>query len=116
MPVLSPREQILGLMQQYETAYETLDVDLLGSLYPSVPIQVKNSFGNFKSLSLQMDAIEGPSVDRSTAGRTASAIYRIVQTIEPKVGKSTTSRHRATFQFAGVGDAWIIVSVVWEAE
>ena len=103
-------------MQQYQTAYETLDVDLLGSLYPSVPIQVKNSFQNFKSLRLRMEVIEGPTIDRSTAGRTASAVYRLVQTIEPKLGKSTTSRHRATFQYAGIGNAWIIVDVSWEAE
>lgn len=115
-PTLAPREQILALMQQYETAYESLDVDLLGSLYPSVPLAVKNSFQHFDSLSLEMEPIEGPTVDRSTAGRTAIAVYRIVQTIDPKVGKETTSRHRATFQFAGVGNAWIIVGVKWDAE
>jgi tetratricopeptide (TPR) repeat protein len=113
---LAPREQILGLMARYETAYETLDVDLLGALYPSVPLAVKNSFQNFESLTLDMQPLAGPSLDRSTAGRTATATYRIVQTIEPKIGKKTTSRHQASFQFAGIGNAWIIVSIDWNAE
>jgi hypothetical protein len=39
-----------------------------------------------------------------------------VQTVEPKVGKTTVSRHRATFLFAGVGSSWIIVRVDFQQE
>jgi serine/threonine protein kinase len=113
---LSPEEQIQELMRKYEAAYESLDVPALGAIYPSVPISVKNSFSNFKSLQLEMSPIAPPEVSRSTAGPTASAVYRIVQSIEPKVGKRTVSRHRATFLFAGVGSAWIIVRVDWANE
>lgn len=103
-------------MRRYEAAYETLDVNALGAIYPSVPLSVKNSFRNFKTLELQMEPIAPPAASRSTAGPTASAVYRIIQTVEPKVGKKTVSRHRASFLFAGVGTAWIIVRVDWEAE
>lgn len=103
-------------MRQYESAYESLDVNALGALYPSVPLSVKNSFQNFKSLDLRMEPISGPEVSRSTAGPTATAVYRVVQTVEPKVGKTTVSRHRATFVFAGVGSAWIIVRVDFAQE
>jgi serine/threonine-protein kinase len=111
-----PEEQVTELMLRYEKAYESLDVDALGSIYPAVPLSVKNSFRNFKSLDLRMEPISGPEVSRTTAGPTATAVYRIVQTVEPKVGKTTVSRHRATFLFAGVGSAWIIVRVDFEQE
>jgi serine/threonine-protein kinase len=111
-----PEEQVAELMRRYEQAYERLDVDALGSIYPAVPISVKNSFRNFKSLDLQMEPISGPEVSRTTAGPTATAVYRVVQTVEPKVGKTTVSRHRATFLFAGVGSAWIIVRVDFQQE
>jgi len=113
---LRPEEQIAELMRQYESAYESLDVNALGALYPSVPLSVKNSFQNFKSLDLRMEPISGPEVSRSTAGPTATAVYRVVQTVEPKVGKTTVSRHRATFVFAGVASAWIIVRVDFEQD
>lgn len=103
-------------MRQYQAAYEGLDVSALGGVYPQVPVEVKNSFQNFKSLSLDMEAIEPPTISSATAGRTAQAVYRIVQTIEPKIGKRVQTRHQATFQFAGLGDAWIITQVVWKRE
>jgi len=103
-------------MEQYKTAYETLDVYRLGTLYPSVPLAVKNSFQNFESLTIDMEALSGPSLDSATGGRTATAIYRVVQTVEPKDGQRTTSRQRATFQFAEVGSGWIILDVRWESE
>jgi len=111
-----PEEQVSELMRRYEQAYESLDVDTLGAIYPAVPISVKNSFQNFKSLDLQMEPISAPEVSRSTAGPTATAVYRVVQTVEPKVGKTTVSRHRATFLFAGVGSAWIIVRVDFQQD
>ena len=103
-------------MEQYKTAYETLDVYRLGVLYPSVPRAVKNSFQDFESLTIDMETLSGPSLDSSTGGRTASAIYRIVQTIEPKMGNRTTTRQKATFQFAEIGSAWIILGVQWESQ
>jgi hypothetical protein len=103
-------------MRRYEQAYESLDVDALGAIYPAVPISVKNSFQNFETLDLRMEPISGPEVSRSTAGPTATAVYRVVQTVEPKVGKTTISRHRATFLFAGVGSAWIIVRVDFQQD
>jgi hypothetical protein len=111
-----PEEQVSELMRRYEQAYENLDVDTLGAIYPAVPLSVKNSFQNFKSLDLQMEPISGPEVSRTTAGRTATAVYRVVQTVEPKVGKTTVSRHRATFLFAGVGSALIIVRVDFQQD
>ena len=111
-----PEEQVSDLMRRYERAYESLDVDALGAIYPAVPISVKNSFRNFESLDLQMEPISGPEVSRSTAGPTATAVYRVVQTVEPKVGKTTISRHRATFLFAGVGSSWIIVRVDFQQD
>ena len=111
-----PEEQVSELMRRYQQAYESLDVDALGAIYPAVPISVKNSFQNFKTLDLQMEPISGPEVSRSTAGPTATAVYRVVQTVEPKVGKTTVSRHRATFLFAGVGSAWIIVRVDFQQD
>jgi hypothetical protein len=113
---LRPDEQISALMRQYEAAYESLDVNALGAIYPSVPLSVKNSFQNFKSLDLRMETLTAPEVSRSTAGPTATAVYRVIQTVEPKVGKTTVSRHRATFVFAGVGSAWIIVRVDFQPE
>jgi hypothetical protein len=103
-------------MRQYQAAYENLDVGGLGAIYPAVPLAVKNSFLNFKSLDLRLDPVSGPEVSRSTAGPTATAVYRLVQTVEPKVGKTTVSRTRATFLFAGVGSAWIIVRVDFEPD
>ncbi len=103
-------------MRRYEQAYESLDVNALGAIYPAVPLAVKNSFQNFKSLDLSMETLSGPEVSRSTAGPTATAVYRVVQTVEPKVGKTNVSRHRATFLFAGVGTAWIIVRVDFQQE
>jgi serine/threonine-protein kinase len=114
--VLRPEEQIAELMRQYESAYETLDVNALGAIYPAVPLNVKNSFQNFKSLDLRMEPISPPEMSRSTAGPTATAVYRVVQTVVPKVGKTTVSRNRATFTFAGVGSAWIIVRVDFREE
>jgi serine/threonine protein kinase len=108
---LRPEDQIRDLMRQYRAAYENLDVAGLGAIYPAVPLSVKNSFQNFNSLTLRMEPISGPEISRSTAGPTATAVYRLVQTMEPKVGKTTVSRTRATFLFAGVGAAWIIVRV-----
>jgi hypothetical protein len=103
-------------MRRYEQAYENLDVNALGAIYPAVPLAVKNSFQNFKTLELSMETLSGPEVSRSTAGPTATAVYRVVQRVEPKVGKTNVSRHRATFVYAGVGTAWIIVRVDFEAE
>jgi serine/threonine protein kinase len=113
---LTPEEQIEDLMRKYEAAYESLDVASLGAIYPAVPLSVKTSFQNFKSLELEMSPIAAPEISRSTAGPTASAAYRIVQSVEPKVGKRTVSRHRASFLFAGVGSSWIIVRVDWTSE
>jgi serine/threonine-protein kinase len=115
-PPVRPEEQVADLMRRYEQAYESLDVDALGSIYPAVPLSVKNSFQNFKSLDLRMEPISGPEVSRTTAGPTATAVYRVVQTVEPKVGKTTVSRHQATFLFAGVGSSWIIVRVDFQQE
>jgi len=115
-PPVRPEEQVSELMRRYEQAYESLDVEALGAIYPAVPISVKNSFQNFKALDLRMEPISGPEVSRSTAGPTATAVYRVVQTVEPKVGKTTVSRHRATFLFAGVGSAWIIVRVDFQQD
>ncbi len=110
-PPVRPEEQIADLMRRYEQAYENLDVNALGAIYPAVPLVVKNSFQNFKTLALSMESLSGPEVSRTTAGPTATAVYRVVQTVEPKVGKTTVSRHQATFLYAGVGTAWIIVRV-----
>ena len=115
-PPVRPEEQVAELMRRYEEAYESLDVNALGAIYPAVPLSVKNSFQNFKTLDLQMEPISGPEVSRTTAGPTATAVYRVVQTVEPKVGKTTLSRHRATFLFAGVGSAWIIVRVDFQQD
>jgi hypothetical protein len=103
-------------MRRYEQAYENLDVNALGAIYPAVPLAVKNSFQNFKTLELSMETLSGPELSRSTAGLTATAVYRVVQRVEPKVGKTNVSRHRATFVYAGVGTAWIIVRVDFEDE
>jgi hypothetical protein len=103
-------------MRRYEQAYENLDVNTLGAIYPAVPLAVKNSFQNFKTLELSMETLSGPELSRSTAGLTATAVYRVVQRVEPKVGKTTVSRHRATFVYAGVGGAWIIVDVDFKDE
>jgi hypothetical protein len=110
-PPVRPEDQIAELMHRYEAAYEGLDVNALGAIYPAVPLAVKNSFQNFKTLELSLQPISGPEVSRSTAGPTATAVYRVLQTVEPKVGKTTVSRHQATFLYAGVGTAWIIVRV-----
>jgi serine/threonine-protein kinase len=110
-PPVRPEDQIAELMRRYEAAYEGLDVNALGAIYPAVPLAVKNSFQNFKTLELSLQPISGPEVSRSTAGPTATAVYRVLQTVEPKVGKTTVSRHEATFLYAGVGTAWIIVRV-----
>jgi tetratricopeptide (TPR) repeat protein len=110
-PPVRPEDQIADLMRRYEAAYEGLDVNALGAIYPAVPLAVKNSFQNFKTLELSLQPISGPEVSRSTAGPTATAVYRVVQTVEPKVGKTTVSSHQATFLYAGVGTAWIIVRV-----
>jgi serine/threonine-protein kinase len=115
-PPVRPEDQIEDLLRRYQEAYESLDVNALGAVYPAVPLSVKNSFQNFKSLDLRMEPISGPEVSRTTAGPTATAVYRVVQTVEPKVGKTTVSRHRATFLFAGVGSAWIIVRVDFREE
>jgi serine/threonine-protein kinase len=115
-PPVRPEDQIADLMRRYEQAYEQLDVNALGAIYPAVPLAVKNSFQNFKTLELSMETLSGPEVSRSTAGPTATAVYRIVQKVEPKVGKTNVSRHRATFLFAGVGTAWIIVRVDFRQE
>jgi serine/threonine-protein kinase len=115
-PPVRPEDQIAELMRRYEQAYESLDVNALGAIYPAVPLAVKNSFQNFKSLELSMETLSGPEVSRTTAGPTATAVYRIVQRVEPKVGKTNVSRHRATFLFAGVGTSWIIVRVDFQQE
>ena len=102
-----PEEEIHALVAAYKAAYESLDARAVMRIYPSVPARLENAFQALESLSMVIEPVSPPSV----SGSTATAVYRVQQRIQPKVGRATETVREQTFHFQKVGSAWQITRV-----
>jgi hypothetical protein len=103
-------------LRRYETAYTTLRVDAVRSVYPSAPIdELEKDFADASSFTLKVVINDNWGFTHSGSqsfGTLASATGRIIKTVVRKSGVATISPERAvTIQLEERPNAWIITRI-----
>jgi hypothetical protein len=102
-------QQLLRVLQQYKTAYESLDAKAVAAVYPSVNVaRLQAAFDQFSNLSYDIQVhIDGINIDGQTATVTGTETMRPVSRSVRAQPKTTT----AVFTMRRSGTSWTIQSV-----
>lgn len=103
-------------LRRYETAYATLRVDAVRSVYPSAPIdELEKDFADASSITLKVVINDNWGFTHSGSqsfGTLAGATGRITRTVVRKSGVATTSPERpVTIQLEERPNSWIITRI-----
>jgi hypothetical protein len=94
-------------LQRYSAAFESLDVDAVKKVQPSVPTEnLAKAFKDMRELKVAIDAVRVLSID----GTTARVSCKVTQTLTPKVGSKQTTSVTRVMRLRRTADAWVIDS------
>ncbi len=94
-------------LQKYSAALESLDVDAVKKVQPSIPAEnLARAFRDMRELKVAIDAVRVLSVD----GPTARVSCRVTQTLTPKAGARQTTAVTRVLRLRRDSDSWVIDS------
>lgn len=92
-------------LQRYAAAFESLDVNAVKKIQPSVPTEaLAKAFKDMRELRVAIDAVRVLSID----GHKARVSCRVTQTLTPKVGSRQTTAVTRVMRLQRTADAWVI--------
>ena len=96
---------IRDALQQYATAYESLDAAQVKKIWPAVDAdKLRRAFGDMRELKLSIDSVRVLSTD----GATARVSARVIQTMVPKAGAKEASTVTRVFRLRKQEAVWLI--------
>ena len=105
--VLSEEAAIAATLRRYETAYESLDVNLVRDVYPTLTQeQVERLTRDFAALNSYRLDFSGVTV--SITGDTAVVTCTIIRQIAPRVGRAAGTTTPTTIRLRKQGGTWTI--------
>jgi tetratricopeptide (TPR) repeat protein/predicted Ser/Thr protein kinase len=103
-PQVNESEQIRAVLQRYAQAYQSLNVEAVAALHPSIDkARVAN---DFRALRSQTVSIACPTVN--VAGNTATAMCVVTTRAQPRVGNTLNRTEPTVFQMQKNGGSWIV--------
>ncbi len=106
-PVLSEEAAIAATLRRYETAYESLDVNLVRDVYPTLTQeQVERLTRDFAALNSYRLDFSGVKI--SITGDTAVVACTIIRQIAPRVGRAAGTTTPTTIRLRKQGGTWTI--------
>jgi len=92
-------------LQRYSAALESLDVNAVKKVQPSIPIDsLAKAFKDMRELKVAIDEVKVLSAD----GTTARVSCRVTQTLTPRVGSRRTTAVTRVMRLRRDADAWVI--------
>ena len=92
-------------LQRYSAALESMDVDAVKKVQPSVPTEIlAKAFKDMRELKVAIDAVRVLSSD----GTTARVSCKVTQTLTPKVGSKQTTAVTRVMRLKRSADVWVI--------
>jgi hypothetical protein len=92
-------------LQRYSAAFESMDVDAVKKVQPSVPTEtLAKAFKDMRELKVAIDAVRVLSMD----GTTARVSCKVTQTLTPKVGSKQTTAVTRVMRLKRNADVWVI--------
>jgi hypothetical protein len=99
---------IKDALQQYATAYESLNADQVKKIWPTVDAEgLKRAFREMRELKISIDSVRVLSID----GATARASARVMQTMTPKAGAKDASTVTRVFRLRKQEAVWVIEGI-----
>ena len=104
-PAAAAETGVRDALQRYSAAFESLDVDAVKKVQPSVPVEsLAKAFKDMRELKVAIDAVRVLSID----GTTARVSCKVTQTLTPKVGSKQTTAVTRVMRLKRNADAWVI--------
>ena len=92
-------------LQQYASAYESLDAEQVKKIWPAVDVEgLRRAFRDMRELKLSIDSVRILSID----GSSARVSGRVVQTMVPKAGNKDVSTVTRVFRLRKQEAVWLI--------
>lgn len=92
-------------LQRYTTALESLDVNAVRKVQPSIPADsLAKAFRDMRELDVTIDMVRILSLD----GATARVSCRVMQTLTPRAGAKRTTTVTRVMRLKRTPDIWII--------
>jgi hypothetical protein len=94
-------------LQQYATAYESLDAGQVKKIWPTVDVEgLRRAFRDMRELKVGIDSVKVLSID----GAVARVSCRVLQTLTPKAGTKQTSTVTRVVRLRRQEAVWLIDS------
>ena len=101
----APEADVRDTLQRYSSALESLDVDAVRKVQPSIPADsLAKAFRDMRELDVTIDMVRVLSFDAATA----RVSCRVTQTLTPKAGAKRTTTVTRVMRLKRGADAWII--------
>jgi hypothetical protein len=92
-------------LQRYSAALESLDVDAVKKVQPSIPVEdLTKAFKDMRELKVAIDAVRVLSVE----GSTARVSCRVTQTLTPRAGSKKTTAVTRVIRLKRDTNIWVI--------
>lgn len=92
-------------LQRYSTALETLDVNAVRKVQPSIPAEsLAKAFRDMRELDVTIDMVRVLSLDATTA----RVSCRVTQTLTPRAGAKQTTTVTRVMRLKRAAESWII--------
>jgi hypothetical protein len=104
-PPPAPEADVRDALQRYSAALESLDVNAVRKVQPSIPAEsLAKAFRDMRELDVTIDMVRVLSLD----GTSARVSCRVIQTLTPKAGAKRTTTVTRVMRLKRNPDAWII--------
>jgi hypothetical protein len=92
-------------LQQYATAYESLNAEQVKKVWPTVDVEgLRRAFREMRELKVGIDSVKVLSID----GAVARVSCRVMQTLTPKAGNKQASSVTRVFRLRKQEAVWLI--------
>jgi hypothetical protein len=106
----SDQEKIRQVLQEYERAQNTLDLNLYAQVYPALAGEARRSIENaWQGLKSQQLELEIRQIELKNSHAVVRAYQRLVAV--PRVGGEQHDERERVFTLEKRGDSWVIVSL-----
>src|SRR5262245_23902356 len=100
-----PEADLRDTLQRYSAALESLDVNAVRKVQPSIPVEsLAKAFRDMRELDVTIDMVRV----LSSAGTTARVSCRVTQTLTPRAGAKQTTTVTRVMRLKRNPDSWII--------
>ena len=96
---------VRDLLQRYSAALESLDVQAVKKVQPSIPVDsLAKAFKEMRELKVVIDSVRVLSTD----GPAARVSFRVTQTLTPKAGSRQTTSVTRVMRLRQESGSWVI--------